>query len=227
MRKTKNLLPASKAVIFDMDGVLVDSEPILVESEKITLNTYHITVPDSEWSNFKGTTDKAMFSSIVEQFTNGNVSAQELIAYRHQTYLNIAPQRIQMISGALDFVKAVHQRGIKIALTTSSPKAIQDMVFRRFHLTSYFAVVTTGEDVVNGKPHPEPYQTTARKLGIPTHECLVIEDSLNGIRSAKAAGCKVVAITTSFPSQTLRQESPDIIVESFVKLSDHLAFIPS
>jgi len=208
-----------KAIIFDMDGVLVDSEPVHIETEKMTLREYGINVPESEWKGFTGTTDHDMFAYIVKNFTKGNIGVDELVTHRAKTYLKMAPTKIQMIPGALEFLKQVKKSGFKIALTTSSTKEIQRPIFAKFNLHPYFDVIVTGDEITNGKPDPEAYLKTVEKLGIPATNCLVIEDSTNGIRSAKAAGCIAVGITTSFPKEKLQDAGADFVVDSFSELA--------
>lgn len=76
----------------------------------------------------------------------------------------------------------------------------------------------TGEDITRGKPDPEPYLLTASKLGLAPGDCVVIEDSLNGVRSGKTAVCKVIAITTTFPRPALAELQPDLIIDRFSEL---------
>jgi beta-phosphoglucomutase-like phosphatase (HAD superfamily) len=94
----------------------------------------------------------------------------------------------------------------------------QQRIFEIFNLSPYFSTIITGEDIINGKPHPEPYLKTAEKLGVAPANALVIEDSLNGVRSGKAAGCRVIAITTSFPREPLMELQADYVVDSFAEL---------
>jgi len=214
------MLKNIEAIIFDMDGVLVDSEPLHEKTAKMTLREYNIEIPASEWEHFSGTTDWDMFTYIVKNFTDGNVSVEELVAHRNKTYLEVAPKKIEMVKGAYDFIRQIRQKGLKIALTTSSTKDIQQMVFNKFHLHRYFDAIITGDEIKHGKPHPEPYQKTVKKLGIAPKNCLVIEDSTNGIKSAKAAGSIAVGITTSFPKKTLQNAGADYVVDTFQELSD-------
>ena len=95
---------------------------------------------------------------------------------------------------------------------------MQELAFSQFGLSNYFDVVVTGNDITHGKPHPEPYLKTAEKIGYSPLQCLVIEDSTNGIRSAKAAGCRAVGIATSFSSDTLLAAGADVVVQSFAEL---------
>lgn len=218
------MLKTIDAIIFDMDGVLVDSEPVHIETEKITCRAYGIKVPESAWEGFKGTTDQDMFDYIVKNFTDGKVSIDELVAHRAKTYLRVTPEKIQtMIPGALEFLKQVKEQRLKIALTTSSINEVQESIFDKFNLHAYFNVIVTADEIIKGKPDPEPYLKTVQKLQLPAGHCLVIEDSTNGILSAKAAGCIAAGITNSFSKERLCEAGADYVVNTFKELS-HLLF---
>jgi beta-phosphoglucomutase-like phosphatase (HAD superfamily) len=92
-----------------------------------------------------------------------------------------------------------------------------------FGLWPFFSAIVTSHDIVHGKPHPEPYLKTAEKLGVAPANALVIEDSVQGVRSGKAAGCRVAAITTSFPRERLLEVEADYVVDSYAELSELLA----
>ena len=105
-----------------------------------------------------------------------------------------------------------------MALVTSSPALTQRMACEKFGYRDFFEAITTGEDVSEGKPSPEPYLRTASLMAIDPTECLVIEDSLNGIRSGKAAGCKVLGLTSSFSKDELIAVGADEVTGSFKEL---------
>ncbi len=87
-----------------------------------------------------------------------------------------------------------------------------------FNLWPFFSTIITGEDIINGKPHPESYLKTVEKLGVAPANALLIENSVNGVRSGKPAGCRVIAITTSFPRERLVELQANYVVDSFAEL---------
>ncbi len=215
MRNIKDI----QAIIFDMDGVIIDSEHLQVEAEKIVCENHHITIPDAEWSNFKGKKNIDIFRYIIEKFSSEKLDPQQLADEKGQIYLKIAPERLKLIPGAMEFIHKAKKYFQKLAVATSSGPLTQKLAFDIFDLHPHFSVLITGKDVVNGKPHPEPYLKAAEKLGLPPEVCMVIEDSDNGIRSAKAAGCVAVGVTTSFPRQKLLEVGADYVVDSFSELA--------
>ena len=202
-----------------MDGVLIESEFLQVEAEKFVCAKYGIVVPDHEWMTFKGRTNRSIFDYLVTTYAKKPVSVDELIAEK-RAYVKRNISNVKMIPGALTFLLFLrdYRPRKKIALTTSTGREIQNVIFDRFHLHGYFDQTITGDDVTNGKPHPEPYRVTAERMGAQAEACVVIEDSDNGIKSAKAAGCFVVGITTSFSREVLLAAGADIIVDSYKEL---------
>ena len=93
-----------------------------------------------------------------------------------------------------------------------------------FNLRPFSSTIITAEDIVHGKPRQKPYLKTAEKLGVVPADALIIEDSVNGVRSGKAAGCPVIAITTSFPRERLVEFQADYVVDSFAELERLLGF---
>ena len=208
-----------KAIIFDMDGVLTDSEPLHQKAELLVLKKYNIKVPLTEWKKFKGRTSLAIFTYILKNFAKRPLRVQELISYEKNTYVKIASSSIKLFPGARLFIKRARKMFDKLALTTSGHRQSQKMVFDKFALHSFFDLVITVEDIVNGKPDPEPYLKTVKKLGISAARCLVVEDSVNGVISAKRAGCIVIGITHTFSRNKLKKAGADYIVRDFQEMS--------
>jgi beta-phosphoglucomutase len=102
-----------------------------------------------------------------------------------------------------------------LALVTSSLRQNQEFAFAKFGLAPLFDVVVTAADVTHAKPHPEPYLTAVVRLGIPATDCLVIEDSLHGIASAQAAGCRTIGLATSYRPQVLAEAGADFVCQSY------------
>ena len=93
-----------------------------------------------------------------------------------------------------------------------------------FNLWPFFSTIITSPDIINGKPHPEPYLKTAEKLDVAPTNTLVIEDSVNGVRSGKATRCRVIAITTSFSRERLIELQADYVADFFAELERLLGF---
>ena len=210
-----------RAVIFDMDGVITDTEPLHMEAELLTCADHGIVAPIEMWEGFRGHTTLDIFETIVARCCPGQHDPAALAEYKVRTYLRIAPARMTVFPGVLDFIAACAVK-YTLALTTSSRVEIQREAFRRFGLAPHFTVITTGDEVTHGKPHPEPYQLTVARLGLVAGECAVIEDSDAGIRSAASAGCIPLGITNSFPSETLHAAGAAFVASTYDQLATHL-----
>lgn len=207
-----------EAIIFDMDGVITDSEPLQVEADRWVCSIHGISLEGVDLSQFKGKPNRDTFAYIVNTFTDGSLSVSDLIDQKRKRYIEISRERLTLIPGSEKFLSHVRKKLSKIALTTSSNRMIQQFTFDKFNLHRYFDVVTTGDEVINGKPHPEPYLLTLEKLRISPEGVYVVEDSGNGVLSAKAAGCRVIGITTSFPRYVLMERGADFVVDSFEEM---------
>lgn len=207
-----------EAIIFDMDGVITDSEPLQVEADQWVCKMNGIFVEGVDLSHFKGKPNRDTFAYIINTFTDGSLSVSDLVDQKRKRYMEISRERLNLIPGAEKFLAYVRKKLSKIALATSSNRMIQQFTFDKFNLYRYFDAVTTGDEVTNGKPHPEPYLLTLKKLQVSPEGVYVVEDSGNGVLSAKAAGCKVIGITTSFPKEILFEKGADFVVDSFEEM---------
>jgi beta-phosphoglucomutase len=210
-----------RALIFDMDGVIIDSEPLHAEAKRLTFQHYGLQLPLAFYDQFKGMTDLDAFTFMVSNYLHDTHSVDELLDYKRGLYREMFV-RLQPIPGALDFLAAARPHYEKFALTTAAFPENQQRTFARFDLGRWFDVVVTQADVIHHKPHPDPYLKTLEYLALSADECLVIEDSVNGVKSGKAAGCRVVGLTTTFSEAVLREVGADIIVRDFQTLRDIL-----
>lgn len=181
-----------KAVIFDMDGVIIDSEPIHFEVDMQTMKDLGCNISVEELEKYVGTTNKYMFADIKKNY-NIRKSVEEIINYRVEMAENkVMQSELEPIEGIRELLIDLKNKSIPAAIASSSPRDFIDIVVSKFKLQEYFKYITSGEEVENGKPAPDVYIETAKKLGIFPKECTVIEDSKNGVLAAKAAGMKCI-----------------------------------
>lgn len=202
-----------------MDGVLVDSEPIHEKVEMETLEEFGILVPKAEWDGFRGKKIEEIFSYACDKYGTGKENIEEMIERKIELYLSEALSSMELVTGAREFLGNLKDRAdLRLALTTSGRKFQQDKILEKFGLRDFFEIMVTADQVKRGKPDPEPYLITVEKLGEDSGCCLVIEDSDNGILSAKSAGCVACGITTTFGGDKLETAGADIVVDSFSEL---------
>ncbi len=205
------------ACIFDFDGVIIDSEPLHAQAKHLTLEHFQIPYPDGLLSDFKGRTDLAFFDYVAARFAHGRANSDEMDVYKRQQYLNLFDD-IQLVPGVVNFIDAARAGYKKLGLATSATGRDFSLAAQKFHLERWFDAIVTGADTAQHKPHPEPYLKAMGALHVLPHETLVIEDSPNGIQSARAAGCVVAAITTTFSAAELAATGADVLAESFDQL---------
>ncbi len=209
-----------KALIFDMDGVIVNSEPIHEKAEMETCREFGMIVPKLEWDGFRGKKLEDIFSYASKKYGKGNEPIEKMIKKKINLYLQYALSDMQLVSGAYEFLQELKRnQRYRYALTTSGRRYQQDKILNKFNLANFFDIMVTGDEVKNGKPHPEPYANTVKKLNENPNECLVIEDSDNGIFSAKAAGCQACGITTTFTKDRLQSVGADMVINDFFELA--------
>ncbi len=215
-----------KGILFDLDGVLIDSEPVHEFTLMELSGRFGRRFKEAELLRFKGLPERSVARAFQKIFPDLNLTIDEIVALRLEQ-LRCHFDRVQMIPGALSFLQRAKADGFRLGLTTSAARSIQLLACQTFALTSYFEAVITGDDIEVGKPDPEPYVRTAAKLDLRTNECMVVEDAVNGVLSGKAAGCFVVAITTSFTPGPLESAGADLIVPAFSALEEYLFEKPS
>jgi HAD superfamily hydrolase (TIGR01509 family) len=206
-----------EAILFDLDGVIIDSEPLHEKAFRQTSLHLGRDLTQEEVASLKGTVEEIGAAKLLEYNPAATLSIPQVMEYHNNHYKAMFGQ-MRLISGSREFIQKAHKKGFKLGLTTSALQENQQRIFEIFNLSPYFSTIITGEDIINGKPHPEPYLKTAEKLGVAPASALVIENSLNGVRSGKAAGCWVIAITTSFPRERLMELQVDYVVDSFAEL---------
>lgn len=144
------------------------------------------------------------------QDMDATIALQKKLEYFDEV---IAEKGIQLIPFAGTFVKSVRAYAVKMALATSSRQHKMERVMKMAGLLSYFDITVAGNEIVNGKPAPDIFIKAAQKLQVSPKDCLVFEDAVSGVKAAKAAGMKCVAITTTHPAEALQEA--DIVIDSF------------
>lgn len=181
------------AVVFDMDGVLVDSEPMQVDAMRELLRPYGIAYTDSENQEFFGFTDPEVFRVLRARY--GLEPDDDALTRRRTVLLvRLARTRTVPMPGVPDVPQALHGLGYRLAVASSSALDVIRATVDVLGIAGLFETLVSGLEVGRGKPAPDIFVETARRLGLAPRACLVIEDSRNGVRAAKAAGMVCAAI---------------------------------
>jgi len=208
-----------KAVIFDMDGVIIDSEPLHYKVfMDYTSRKFGLTISDTEYSQFIGTTNQHIYSTLKEKYNIAGDLTTLIDEYEDKCRdFLLSEATIRPIQGVDVLVKNLHQNKIKLALASSSPRKSIDMVLDMFDMNRFFNVKVSGQEVAHSKPAPDIFLRAAELLNICPTECLVFEDSRNGVVAAKAAGMQCIAFYNPNSGQQDLSRA-DKIIESFAEV---------
>jgi len=200
----------TRAVIFDMDGVLTDSEPVINAAAIAGLREYGIDPKPEDFRPFVGTGEDRYIGGVAAQYGLTYLPAMKRRVY--EIYLDILPGMIKAFPGVHALLRDLLARGVRLAVASSADRVKVEANLRAIAVElAWFGAVVVGEDVTHKKPAPDIFLTAARKLGVPPPACCVVEDAVNGVRAAKAAGMRCVAVEQSFPAAVLQPASPDVI----------------
>lgn len=194
-----------KAVLFDMDGVLLNSERFICEAAMLMFKEKGLIVHPDDFLPFVGSGENKYIGGVAEKYSFA-LDIDEAKERTYEIYKEITHGRIEPLRGVAHFINKCRAKGLKIAVATSADKIKMIINLGGIGMRlSTFDELLTGEDVVNKKPDPEIYLKAAAKLGVKPSECLVVEDAINGIQAAKAAGARCLAVATSFLEEELTE----------------------
>lgn len=199
-----------EAVVFDMDGVLTDTEPVINEAALRGLREYGVEARPEDFEPFVGTGEDNYIGGVARLY--GKAYRPEMKTRVYEIYLQILPDMVTPVPGVRELLVALRERNMPMAVATSADRIKMEANLEAVGIPiDWFAVLTVAEDVEKKKPAPDIYETTARKLGCSAAACCVVEDAVNGVQAAKAAGMRCVAVESSFPANRLRAAGADVV----------------
>ena len=178
-----------KAVLFDMDGVIVDTEPLHKKAYFQMFKDFGINVTETLFETFTGQSTIEICRQLCEQF-GLRAAPETLVAIKrkHFKVLFDTDDSLALIDGVLELIQDYHTNGVTLVLASSASMPNINRIFKRFNLDQYFVAKLSGADLPKSKPHPEIFIKAAEASGHEKSQCIVIEDSTNGIKAAKGAG---------------------------------------
>lgn len=177
-----------KAVIFDMDGVIINSEPLHHAAYHKMFSDVGAQVSSALYESFTGQSTLNVCKQVKDHF-NLDETPETLVAIKrkHYEYIFENDKEFDLIEGVLDLIKNYHANGLTLVLASSASMPSIERIFKRFDLNKYFKAKLSGADLKASKPHPEIFIKAAEASGFTPSECMVIEDSTNGISAANGA----------------------------------------
>jgi beta-phosphoglucomutase len=203
----------ARAVIFDLDGTLIDNNSFHLISWKRYLKNIGKEISGEEYKmHINGRTNK----DAVEYIYGRKMNDEEALRYaliKEEIYRKLYQPLITPVPGLVQFLQDLEMRNIPMAIATSGIQVNIDFMLDNIPIRKYFKVIVNSTHITKGKPDPEIYIKTASLLGIPAKNCLVFEDAIVGIKAARTAGMKVIAVSTTHSKQELA--GADMIIENY------------
>ena len=185
-----------KAIIFDMDGLMIDSERLYFQSEREVARRFGKEVKDETlWKMMGRKPIESM--QVFSEDLGLDIPSEELVEIRDELYGEKLKNDLVPMKGLFEMLEEFKGK-LVLSIATGSPVKLLDLILDRLDIRNYFDVLQASDDIVNGKPDPEIYLKTIEKLGTNPEECIVLEDSSNGARAGKNAGCYTIAIPSEY-----------------------------
>jgi HAD superfamily hydrolase (TIGR01509 family) len=202
-----------RAAVFDLDGLLVDSEPIQIAAWQEFLAGYGRRLDDELLGRMFGLRLRDSARLIADELQLP-LTPEEVFQQRDAVFFRLLEAGIMPLPGAVETVRALGQRGLRLALATSGHRRYADLVLAELGLVGEFTVEVTGDEVVHGKPAPDIYRLAAQRLGVLPAACVAFEDAPAGIAAAKDAGMRCLAVPNEHTAGLPGLERADGILSS-------------
>ena len=209
-----------QAVIFDMDGVLVNSEPLINAAAIAMFREKGLVVQPEDFLPFVGAGEDRYIGGVAEKY-EFPLDLPQAKKRTYEIYLDLVPTQLEAFPGVHALVQACRQAGLRVAVASGTDRIKALAGLQKIGLPEEsWDTVVSGEQVKHNKPAPDIFLSTAQKLGVEPSDCAVLEDSVNGVRAAKAAGMRCVAVAQTFSVDRLQEA--DVVQDrvSDVKLAD-------
>lgn len=212
-----------KGVIFDMDGVIVDSEPIHRKVANDLFKDLRISVPDKLLDSFVGVSPNQMWTKLKNKYKLQQ-SIKELTRMQRDKYNNyfsylLLQERIKAMPGVIRLIEDLSENNVKLSIASSSSIKIINLVLDALKMRKFFPVIISGDEVNSGKPAPDIFIYASKCMGICLKDCIVIEDSKNGIEAAKSAKIKCIGFKNP-DSGNQDLSCADLVIDNFLEI-DH------
>lgn len=210
-----------KGIIFDMDGTIVDSLPYHYEAWKIFFNENKVENFSEKLNEYKGGGTLDLMRTVYgNQYSKKEL--KKMSEDKEKIFRKIYKGEIKQILGFKNFLDELKSKDIMVGLASNAIRKNVSMIINELEIYDYFDSIICGDEVINGKPNPEMFNETIDRFNINKDECLIFEDSLEGVLAAKNSGVKVIGITSSSSNKVLKDAGCVMSISDYLdfKLSD-------
>ena len=210
-----------KGIIFDMDGTMVDSLPYHHEAWKIFFNENKVENFSEKLNEYKGGGTLDLMRTVYgNQYSKKEL--KKMSEDKEKIFRKIYKGEIKQILGFKKFLGELKSKDIMVGLASNAIRKNVSMIINELEIYDYFDSIICGDEVINGKPNPEMFNETIDRFNINKDECLIFEDSLEGVLAAKNSGVKVIGITSSSSNKVLKDAGCVMSISDYLdfKLSD-------
>jgi len=208
-----------QTVIFDMDGVIVDTEPVHHFAFIQHFKQLNLEISPEVYASFTGNSTKNIYERLKDIY-NLEDDVESLVDAKRNFFNDAFDKKedLYLLDGVEDLIKDLHSNGMQLVLASSSANVTIERIFNRFNLHQYFTHKVSGEDFPKSKPHPAIFLKAAELAQTPVENCIVIEDSTNGIQAAKSAEIYCIGYD-SFHSKMQDYSKADKVITHFNELN--------
>jgi len=205
-----------KAVIFDMDGVISDTQKLHAAQESKMLSRFKINLSVEEMTKrYSGVSTKKFFKELLDGI-GAEYNLAELMHEKWAGMLEMSKKHVDEIPGAISLINEAKKAGLKIAVASASDMNYVFTVLKTLGVYDLFDAITSSEEVKNGKPEPDVFLLAAKRIGVASENCVVIEDGISGIIAAKKAGMLSIGLVKDRNDESY---PADIRVESLNEIN--------
>ncbi len=207
-----------RCVIFDMDGVIVNTEPLHKNAYFKTFKSLNLNVSDELYHSFVGSSTLNAFEKLIKHF-DLTINPKELVEKKRYFFKDSfkTDPSLELIKGAKEIIIYLYEKEITLVLASSASHNTINLVFDRFNLDKYFIGKLSGADLKESKPHPEIFENAAKLAKIPKNNCIVIEDSDNGVLAANNANIYCIGFKSEF-SEMQSLKNAAMVISDFTEL---------
>ena len=204
-----------KGLIFDMDGTLIQNMPYHMRAFDVQAERHEYQLTQPVTNKFYGRHNDEIFLNVVEPWVVEKYGLQFLSEEKEAIYRELYAGNVALTDGLDALLAEAKEKGVKCYVGSAAPRLNVDFVWGEGKLDDKLDGCVCGDDVVNFKPHPEIFLTCCERMGLKPEECVVFEDAISGIKAGLAAGCKVVALSTTATAEELAVDGLEYVVPSF------------